>query len=196
MQTVTKRGRPPETDARQIARVALGLFARHGFARVTMDDIAEAASVSRRTLFRLFPAKSDLVWDGLDDVRDFVRRRAAELGPAGLRAGGVLREFTEPFLRALEDPETAALARQRLRLLAAAPALLAHPTLREIEAVIVTTLAPSEPGQAPPPLVVRTLIAGTFAALMWWAEHGDGMIALQATHAALRALADDREPCA
>jgi AcrR family transcriptional regulator len=189
MQTASKRGRPQEADPRRIARIALGLFQRKGFDRVTMGEIAEAASVSRRTLFRLFPSKSDLVWDGLNDVRAVVQQRAASLAGAGLRVGGVLREFAEPFLRSLDDPEAAAMARQRLRLMADAPALLNHPTLREIEAVIASTLATSTSRDTPPPLVARTLIAATFAALMWWAEHGEGLSALEATRAAFRALA-------
>ncbi|WP_434428118.1 hypothetical protein [Nannocystis pusilla] len=82
------------------------------------------------------------------------------------------------------------MARKRLRLLAAAPALLDHPPLREIEALIATTMAGrTSSGDTPPPLVARTLVAATFAALMWWAEHGEGMSALAATRAALGALA-------
>ena len=37
-------------------------------------------------------------------------------------------------------------------------------------------------------------IAVTFAALMWWAEHGQGTSALAATRAAFRALAAADEP--
>ncbi|MBZ5712653.1 TetR family transcriptional regulator [Nannocystis pusilla] len=190
MQTASKRGRPQEADPRRIARIALRLFVRKGFDRVTVGEIAEAASVSRRTLFRLFPSKSELVWDGLDEVRDVVRQRAASLAGVGLGVGEVLREFAEPFLRRLDAPAAAETARQRLRLLAAAPALFNHPPLREIEAVIATTLAGSaSPGDTPPPLVARSLVAATFAALIWWAEHGEGMTALEATRAAFRALA-------
>ncbi|MDC0671588.1 TetR family transcriptional regulator [Nannocystis radixulma] len=188
MQTPSKRGRPQEADPRRIARIALRLFVRKGFDRVTVGEIAEAASVSRRTLFRLFPSKSELVWDGLDEVRDVVRQRAVSLAGAGLGVGEVLREFAEPFLRRLDAPEAAETARQRLRLLADAPALFNHPPLREIEAVIATTLAGSA-GDTPAPLVARTLVAATFAALIWWAEHGEGMTALEATRAAFKALA-------
>ena len=129
-----RRGRPQEADPREISRIALDLFEREGFDRVTMDEIAEAASVSRRTLFRLFPSKWDLVWGSLGDILDVMRQRAAALSGADLRVGGVLREFIEPFLRPLDDPEAAATARRRLRVIASAPALLDHPTLREIEA--------------------------------------------------------------
>ncbi|MCY1009348.1 TetR family transcriptional regulator [Nannocystis pusilla] len=148
----TRRGRPQEADPREIARIALDLFEREGFDRVTMDEIADAASVSRRTLFRLFPSKWELVWGSLGDILDVMRQRAAALSGADLRVGGVLREFIEPFLRPLDDPEAAATARRRLRVIASAPALLDHPTLREIEAVLATAVAAGpSPSGAPPP---------------------------------------------
>jgi AcrR family transcriptional regulator len=190
-----RRGRPQEADPREIARIALDLFEREGFDRVTMDEIADAASVSRRTLFRLFPSKWDLVWGSLSEILDIVRQRAAALSGADLRVGGVLREFIEPFLRPLDDPEAAGTARRRLRVIADAPALLDHPTLREIEAVLATTVAVGTlPSGAPPALVAHTLVAVTFATLMWWSEHGQGTSALEATRAAFRALALADEP--
>ncbi|HEY8377822.1 MAG TPA: TetR family transcriptional regulator [Nannocystis sp.] len=191
----TRRGRPQEADPREIARIALDLFEREGFDRVTMDEIAHAASVSRRTLFRLFPSKWDLVWGSLGDILDVIRQRAAALSGADLRVGGVLREFIEPFLRPLDDPEAAAMARRRLRVIASAPALLDHPTLREIEVVLATTVAAGpSPNGAPPLLVAHALVAVTIAALMWWAEHGQDTSALEATRAAFRALAQADEP--
>lgn len=40
---------------------AIDLFAKKGFDDTTVDDIAEAAGTSRRTLFRYFESKSDLL---------------------------------------------------------------------------------------------------------------------------------------
>ena len=194
MQSKAKRGRPRAADPRSIARVALGLFVRRGFDQVTMREIAEAASVSRRTLFRLFPSKSELVWYGLQNVREVVRERAAALAGVELGVSGVMRELAEPFLRRLDEPEVAETARERLRLLGKVPALFDHPPLREIEEIVASMLAArgvSSEGAASPVLVARALVASTFAALMWWAEDGEGMSALEATRAALRALGRD-----
>src|ERR1041384_7757078 len=44
-----------------ISEAAIGLFLRHGYDQVSVAQVAEAAEVSRRTLFAYFPAKEDLV---------------------------------------------------------------------------------------------------------------------------------------
>jgi AcrR family transcriptional regulator len=46
-----------------IADAAVALFIDHGFVETTMDDVALAAGVSRRTAYRHFPSKDDLVFE-------------------------------------------------------------------------------------------------------------------------------------
>src|SRR5688572_15274794 len=58
----TAGGRPPATSARRLERVALDLFERDGFEATTVDDIAGAAGIGRRTFFRYYESKNDVVW--------------------------------------------------------------------------------------------------------------------------------------
>ena len=41
--------------------IAIELYLTHGFEGTTMDMIAEASGVARRTIFRDFPTKEDIV---------------------------------------------------------------------------------------------------------------------------------------
>lgn len=75
---MAERGRPVSTDPTEIAVIALELFDRHGYSATTMDDVAQAAGVSRSTLFRYFPNKADLLWSKQDDYLNTFRRRLAE----------------------------------------------------------------------------------------------------------------------
>src|SRR6478752_7040677 len=61
MPTLTERRREETRTA--IADAAVALFLQRGFADTTMDDIADAAGVSRRTAYRHFPTKDDLVFE-------------------------------------------------------------------------------------------------------------------------------------
>jgi len=57
------RSPAPARDTRRVLLdTALDLFAEHGFAGTTMDQIAEAADVSRATVFTYFPSKEDIVF--------------------------------------------------------------------------------------------------------------------------------------
>lgn len=185
-----KRGRPPEADAHHVARVALGLFEQRGFDAVTMDEIAEASSVSRRTLFRLFPSKSDLVWADLKPVRDVLAQRAAAFHAPEARPASLVNGLFASALCMLDEPALAEVARRRLRLMATSPALMSHEILVEIERALAASLASTPlPGGAPPALAARTLVTASFTAMLWWAEHGDGMTASDAIRAALKSVA-------
>lgn len=59
-------GRRRSTTPGQIADVALELFAARGFADVSVDDVAHAAGIARRTLFRYYASKNAILWGDFD----------------------------------------------------------------------------------------------------------------------------------
>lgn len=118
------RERKKLATRRRIAAAAAELFAAEGFEQVPVARVARAAEVSEATVFNYFPAKEDLVYDGMADfasaVLDAVRDRAAgtsvldafrdaAIQPAGLtveavdRIAAVARVVADsPALRARE----------------------------------------------------------------------------------------------
>jgi AcrR family transcriptional regulator len=175
-ETPARRGRPAVVDPRHVAATALRLFTEEGFGNVTMDDVARACGVGRRTLFRLFPSKAALVWGGAvearDDIADRLARSTATTLPEAL--DDVRAAFVEASSFAGDAREV---TRQRLRLIAGDEDLLAWGTSRHGAAadVVADHLARAE-GVRPPSLRSRTLAAAcasaTFAALVWWARSG------------------------
>lgn len=61
-----RRGRPPGTSARELELIALDLFATQGFEETTVEQIAAAAGVSRRTFFRYFESKAAVLFSEFD----------------------------------------------------------------------------------------------------------------------------------
>lgn len=107
--------------SRRITRSAMCLADRYGLDGFTMDDLAEAAEVSRRTLFNYFPSKIDAVlgdWVTLDPS-------AVSIFCAGGPRGDLvldLRDLVTPLLDTNDvDRETITLSR---RILVANPRLL------------------------------------------------------------------------
>ncbi|MFD0560576.1 TetR family transcriptional regulator [Stackebrandtia endophytica] len=50
----------------ELAAIALDLFAENGFEETTVDEIARAAGLTKRSFFRYFPTKEDAVFAGVD----------------------------------------------------------------------------------------------------------------------------------
>lgn len=56
-----------------LIRAAMTLLAAKGFEETTADEIAQVAGVSRRTLFRYFPTKADIVTAWAQQMTDVLR---------------------------------------------------------------------------------------------------------------------------
>ncbi len=56
-----RRERKKQLVHDELSRRAFALFAERGFDRVSVEDITEAADVSRTTFFRYFPTKEDVL---------------------------------------------------------------------------------------------------------------------------------------
>jgi AcrR family transcriptional regulator len=69
---------------------AMDLFAENGFDETTVDQIAEAAGVSRRSFFRYFASKNDLMAQGIVDYAGSLAE-AIESCPESYSAAEVLR---------------------------------------------------------------------------------------------------------
>lgn len=58
----------------KISDVATRLFKARGFDQVTVDEIALAADVGRKTVFNHFPRKEDLFFDRVDEIKEALVR--------------------------------------------------------------------------------------------------------------------------
>ena len=66
MSPQSRVGRRRSTTPEHITDVALELFTARGFAEVSVDDVAQAAGISRRTLFRYYASKNAILWGEFD----------------------------------------------------------------------------------------------------------------------------------
>jgi len=154
-------------DAREVTRArieqaALDLFTAQGFEQVTIDDIAEAAGISRRTFFRYVTAKADAVWGDFDaHVRRLDGMLAATTGDQS-----VLASICAAYVEVNDYPEVGLpTLRQRMRLILTEPALQAHSQVRyaAVDRVVAAHVA-RWTGVQPDALVPRLVATSTRAA--------------------------------
>jgi len=93
------RERKQQQTRERLKRAAMALFLERGFEATTIDDIAAAAEVSRRSFFHYFASKEDVVaaWQ--------------ENAASTLTAEIVARPADEPMLTAAENAIAAAIKR-------------------------------------------------------------------------------------
>ncbi|MET9327624.1 mycofactocin system transcriptional regulator [Tsukamurella sp. NPDC003166] len=116
-------GRPSATTRGHLSGIAIDLFTEKGFDETSVDDIAAAAGIARRTLFRYYPSKNSLAWGEFDDHLAGLRElldRAAGTGTLGTELRDAIVAFNQ-----VPEPEREH-HRRRMHLLLTVPALQAH----------------------------------------------------------------------
>jgi len=154
-----------------VARAALDLFHRQGYDETTVDQIAAAVGVSRRTFFRYYESKRDVVWGEFD--AELVRLHDELVGaPAGTPMMDVLRQAVIATNRfgAGELDEL----RIRIGLISTVPTLVAHSAVRyaewcEVVAGFVAGRVGGRPDGLGPQTVARAALGAAMAAFTCWA---------------------------
>lgn len=123
------RERMRRTVLNEIAEVALKLFTERSYETVTIDDIATAAGLSRRSVFRYFSTKEDIVVGKFDFVADDM---LAELRarPAGEPVWQSLRRAFDLLVPYVDAPGKHEVAEPMQRIVFQTPALLASYLLK------------------------------------------------------------------
>ncbi|MFA1541861.1 mycofactocin system transcriptional regulator [Actinomadura monticuli] len=163
-------GRPRVTSRAALERMAFELFARQGFEETTVDDIARAAGIARRTFFRYFSSKNDLVWGDFEGHLQRLRRLLDEADP-GIPMMDAVRAAVVEFNHF--DPVDVPWHRQRMELILGVPTLQADATLRYAawRGVVSGFVAGRTglPASAPPPrLTGYVVLAAAVSAYEQW----------------------------
>lgn len=168
-------GRPPATSRAELERVAFGLFAERGFERVTVDEIASAAGIGRRTFFRYFESKNDVVWG---DFSGHLERMRADLESVDPTVP-VVEALVESIVAFNTYPdEEMAGHRQRMELILTVPELQAHSTLqygawRDVVAGFVAARTGADPLDLAPQVTARAALGAAVAAYDRWLRFED-----------------------
>ena len=168
-------GRPPVTSRSELERVAFWLFDEHGFDETSIDDITAAAGIARRTFFRYYPSKFDLVWGDFDEQCDRFRQWFTGV-PAETPVMEAIHQAVLEFNRLPPGQEAA--HRRRLGLILGVPSLLANSTLRfaqwraEVAAFAAGRLGLC-PGDLLPQVIGYSALGATLAAYEQWLRDQD-----------------------
>ena len=166
------RGRPVTTDPAAVGLTALKLFYELGIDRVTMDDVAQEAGISRSNLFRVFPSKSAVVWGGMQRITEELKRQLESSPETSVVK--LLHQSWVGAMHVLDDSlET---VRLRLKLIASSPEVYGwgHAQLEEARKVLESSIARLEdPNSVRPKMLSSALIAVSMSVLTWWAETDD-----------------------
>ncbi|HEX5586863.1 MAG TPA: TetR family transcriptional regulator [Acidimicrobiia bacterium] len=160
--------------AATIERSALELFAERGFAAVTVNDIAAAVDISRRTFFRYFASKESVLFG--DPQREENRlvselEQRPEEGPVEALHAALIEMAREQEA----DPTITAL---RLRVLESAPEITSAAFAqritfqRRLTPLVAQLMGVDEARDMRPDLVVSVSMSAMYVGLQRWLANG------------------------
>jgi TetR/AcrR family transcriptional regulator, regulator of mycofactocin system len=170
-------GRPPSTTRHQLQDIAMEMFSAQGYDEVTIDALAAAAGISRRTFFRYFSSKADALMADFDADVERLRSVLAHSDPGLALMDAIRRAVVEVNDYHADD---LAQLRQRLLLQHSNPALLANGILHyeEWQAEVAEFAAGrlgQQSGDLLPQVIARSVFGAAYAGFMSWLadERGD-----------------------
>ncbi|HEY2484901.1 MAG TPA: TetR family transcriptional regulator [Candidatus Binataceae bacterium] len=161
--------------AAAIERVALSLFIERGFSAVTVDEIADAADISKRTFFRYFSSKEDLLLGDRQRYDDSLATAVAKERP-GQSAVDMLRNIIVEMSREVEAE--ADLTRLRLELFRKYPETMSGAFEQQrawsstLTAVVAQRMRINDSRDIRPALMVGVMVSAGNAALQTWFARG------------------------
>ena len=185
-----RQARKKQRTRAQIAQAAAQLFARHGFERVTIVEVARAADVSEQTVYNHFPSKERLVFDEDDAMETRLVAMIRDRAP-GTSLVDAVRGEARAFLEQLaRNPAGAERAGGMPALIAVSPSLRRHwleMVERHTRAVAAALVAHGPPRLSPASAhVLAIALTGVFTVIV--DELGRALVAGRDPRATLRGL--------
>jgi len=175
--------------AAQIELTALSLFVKRGITAVTVDEIADAADISRRTFFRYFASKEDLLLGDRQRYDDTLARAVAKEQPRQ----SAVRMLRDVLVEMSHEVEAEAdLARLRLELFRKYPEEMSGAFEQQrvwnstFTAMVAERMGLDDSRDIRPALIVGVMMSAANVALHNWFVNG----AEQSLHKLVEAALD------
>jgi mycofactocin system transcriptional regulator len=165
-------GRRRVTSQGELEQVAFGLFEENGFDQTTVEDIAAAAGIGRRTFFRYFPSKNDVPWGTFELELERMRARLRAC-PRDTQLMDAIRVALVDFNQV--EPAEVPQHRRRMELILRVPTLVAHSTLRfaswrAVVAEFVAERTAQRPDALAPQAISHAVLGVAIAAYQQWLD--------------------------